>query len=129
MCCSTGWLSSWGEAMAYISFQPPSSSPDPYQDPKFFIGALNAILRFANNSGNVNFYMAFGGTNFGWWQGGLATAAAEGRSIPAPCCVAVAGLWLRLSHPVAACLMWCFWPGCALQQVLECSCGHQAHGP
>lgn len=72
--CSTGWLTSWGEAMANVSFLPPDSSPDPYHDPKYFIGGLNAILRYANNSGNVNFYMAFGGTNFGWWQGGLADA-------------------------------------------------------
>lgn len=74
-CCvdvrSTGWLTSWGEGMANTSFLPPASShsADPAHDPKYFIGALNAILRYRNNSGNVNFYMAAGGTNFGWWQG------------------------------------------------------------
>ena len=30
---------------------------------------LNEILRFNNNTGNVNLYMAFGGTSFGFWAG------------------------------------------------------------
>ncbi|KAK9787022.1 hypothetical protein WJX73_010761 [Symbiochloris irregularis] len=66
----TGWLTSWGEAMANTSFLPLNRSADPTHDLKYFIGSLNAILRYGNNSGSVNFYMAAGGTNCGWWQGG-----------------------------------------------------------
>jgi beta-galactosidase len=30
---------------------------------------LAAVLRYADNTGSVNLYMAFGGTNFGWTAG------------------------------------------------------------
>lgn len=57
--------------MVNTSALPPDPhSHDPKHDPKYLIGSLNAILRYNNHSGNVNFFMAVGGTNFGWWQGG-----------------------------------------------------------
>lgn len=33
------------------------------------LNSLRAILEHANNTGSVNFYMAHGGTNFGYWAG------------------------------------------------------------
>jgi beta-galactosidase len=40
----------------------------------------NVILRYGNNTGSFNFYMAHGGTNFGFWQG--ANAETDGRYEP-----------------------------------------------
>lgn len=54
--CSTGWLSHWGEVMANTSA-------------KFMLQTLDDILSYANGTGSVNFYMAHGGSNFGYWAG------------------------------------------------------------
>ena len=54
--CSTGWLSHWGEVMANTSAQ-------------FVLQTLSDILTYANGTGSVNFYMAHGGSNFGYWAG------------------------------------------------------------
>lgn len=43
--------------MANVSSLPPAGSADPHHDVKFLIGSLNAILQYANGTGNVNFYM------------------------------------------------------------------------
>lgn len=32
---------------------------------------LDGILKYNNGTGSVNFYMAHGGTNFGFWAGAL----------------------------------------------------------
>ncbi len=56
VCCSTGWLSWYGQPMANTSI----AKFDTY---------LAAVLRYADNTGSVNLYMAFGGTNFGWTAG------------------------------------------------------------
>ncbi len=53
---STGWLSHWGEVMANTTASLVTAS-------------LRAILEHANSTGSVNFYMAHGGTNFGYWAG------------------------------------------------------------
>lgn len=52
----TGWLTHWGEPMANTSTAK-------------MISTLEDILRYANGTGSVNLYMAFGGTNFGFWAG------------------------------------------------------------
>jgi hypothetical protein len=54
--CSTGWLTHWGEVMANTSTAP-------------LLTTLNGILEYANGTGSINFYMAHGGTNFGYWAG------------------------------------------------------------
>ena len=54
--CSTGWLSHWGEVMANTSAQ-------------FVLQTLTDILSYKNGTGSVNFYMAHGGSNFGYWAG------------------------------------------------------------
>ena len=54
--CSTGWLSHWGEVMANTSAG-------------FMLQTLSDILSYANGTGSVNFYMAHGGSNFGYWAG------------------------------------------------------------
>ena len=54
--CSTGWLSHWGEVMANTSAQ-------------FVLQTLSDILSYKNGTGSVNFYMAHGGSNFGYWAG------------------------------------------------------------
>lgn len=33
------------------------------------VASLKAILQYGNNSGSVNFYMAHGGSNWGFWAG------------------------------------------------------------
>ena len=33
------------------------------------VTALTAILRYGNGTGSVNFYMAHGGSNWGFWAG------------------------------------------------------------
>ncbi len=58
MLCSTGWLSHWGEVMANTSAG-------------FMLQTLSDILSYANGTGSVNFYMAHGGSNFGYWAGDL----------------------------------------------------------
>ncbi|KAG7674146.1 putative Beta-galactosidase 17 [Nannochloris sp. 'desiccata'] len=63
----TGWLSHWGEAMANTSSVLLAQDTD-------------VILRYGNNTGSFNFYMAHGGTNFGFWQG--ANAEIDGRYEP-----------------------------------------------
>ena len=57
--CSTGWLSHWGEVMANTSAS-------------FVLKTLNDILSYQNGTGSVNFYMAHGGSNFGYWAGACA---------------------------------------------------------
>ncbi|KAK9915942.1 hypothetical protein WJX75_006251 [Coccomyxa subellipsoidea] len=52
----TGWLSHWGEVMANTSA-------------RFMLQTLSDILSYANGTGSVNFYMAHGGSNFGYWAG------------------------------------------------------------
>ncbi|CAL5218934.1 g683 [Coccomyxa viridis] len=52
----TGWLSHWGEVMANTSAQ-------------FVLQTLTDILSYKNGTGSVNFYMAHGGSNFGYWAG------------------------------------------------------------
>lgn len=52
----TGWIASWAQNMANTSSAQVASSLDR-------ILSLNA---------SVNFYMGFGGTNFGFWSGGNA---------------------------------------------------------
>ena len=52
----TGWLTHWGEAMANTSSDALAADTD-------------TLLRWENNSGNLNFYMVHGGTNFGFWAG------------------------------------------------------------
>lgn len=56
--CSTGWLSHWGEVMANTSAS-------------FVLQTLSNILEYGNGTGSVNFYMAHGGSNFGYWAGVL----------------------------------------------------------
>jgi beta-galactosidase len=63
----TGWLSHWGEAMANTSSVLLAQDTD-------------VLLRYGNNTGSFNFYMAHGGTNFGFWQG--ANAESDGRYEP-----------------------------------------------
>jgi len=63
----TGWLSHWREGMANTSSTLLAQDTD-------------VILRYANNTGSFNFYMAHGGTNFGFWQG--ANAESDGRYEP-----------------------------------------------
>lgn len=52
----TGWLTHWGEAMANTSSN-------------LLATDTGILLRWQNNTGNLNFYMVHGGTNFGWWAG------------------------------------------------------------
>ena len=54
--CSPGWLVHWGEKMANTSA-------------KVLTDSFSEILAYANGTGSVNFYMAHGGTNFGWTPG------------------------------------------------------------
>ncbi len=54
--CSPGWLVHWGEKMANTSAQVLTDS-------------FSEILAYNQGSGSVNFYMAHGGTNFGWTAG------------------------------------------------------------
>jgi hypothetical protein len=61
---STGWLSHWGEVMANTTASLVTAS-------------LRAILEHANGTGSVNFYMAHGGTNFGYWAGALRCPARQ----------------------------------------------------
>lgn len=35
----------------------------------FMLQTLSDILSYANGTGSVNFYMAHGGSNFGYWAG------------------------------------------------------------
>eukprot|EP00884_Botryococcus_braunii_P022552 jgi/Botrbrau1/8981/Bobra.0148s0087.1 len=51
-----GWLTHWSEAIANTSVTP-------------FLETFHDIMTYRNNSGSVNFYMAHGGTNFGYWSG------------------------------------------------------------
>ena len=44
------------------------------------VGALQAILRYGNGSGSVNFYMAHGGTNWGFWAGAVLLASPAATS-------------------------------------------------
>ncbi|KAL0030525.1 hypothetical protein WJX79_001635 [Trebouxia sp. C0005] len=61
-----GWLVHWGEKMANTSAQVLTDS-------------FSEILAYNQGSGSVNFYMAHGGTNFGWTAGaGIALYAEEG---------------------------------------------------
>ncbi|KAL0019729.1 hypothetical protein WJX77_006458 [Trebouxia sp. C0004] len=61
-----GWLVHWGEKMANTSAQVLTDS-------------FSDILAYNQGSGSVNFYMAHGGTNFGWTAGaGIALYAEEG---------------------------------------------------
>lgn len=57
--CSPGWLTHWFEAIANTSVKP-------------FLETFQDIMTYRNNSGSVNFYMAHGGTNFGYWSGDAA---------------------------------------------------------
>ena len=70
--CSTGWITHWGEGMANTSAAE-------------LVAALTAILRY----GSVNFYMAHGGSNWGFWAG---QCAFLGR------CLIPAGSWPLLSQ-------------------------------
>lgn len=63
----TGWLTHWGEAMANTSAIALATDTD-------------VLLRWANNSGNLNFYMIHGGTNFGFWAG--ANVESDGTYMP-----------------------------------------------
>jgi hypothetical protein len=36
---------------------------------RFMLQTLSDILSYANGTGSVNFYMAHGGSNFGYWAG------------------------------------------------------------
>lgn len=38
---------------------------------------FNDIMKYANGTGSVNFYMAHGGTNFGYWSGTALQQAAK----------------------------------------------------
>lgn len=61
-----GWLVHWGEKMANTSAQVLTDS-------------FSEILAYGQGSGSVNFYMAHGGTNFGWTAGaGIALYAEAG---------------------------------------------------
>ena len=53
---STGWLTHWGEIMANTSGVQMAAG-------------LDGILKYNNSTGSLNFYMAHGGTNFGFWAG------------------------------------------------------------
>ncbi|KAL3131686.1 hypothetical protein ABBQ38_007978 [Trebouxia sp. C0009 RCD-2024] len=62
-----GWLVHWGEKMANTSAQVLTNS-------------FSEILAYANGTASVNFYMAHGGTNFGWTAGaGIALYGEQGR--------------------------------------------------
>lgn len=52
----TGWLSHWGERMANTSTE-------------VLVEDTRVLLEFANGSGSLNFYMAHGGSNFGFSAG------------------------------------------------------------
>ncbi|BDA42797.1 beta-galactosidase [Coccomyxa sp. Obi] len=52
----TGWITHFGEKMA-------NTSADD------LVASLQAILQYANGTGSVNFYMAHGGSNWGFWAG------------------------------------------------------------
>ncbi|EIE24551.1 hypothetical protein COCSUDRAFT_46851 [Coccomyxa subellipsoidea C-169] len=52
----TGWITHFGEKMA-------NTSADD------LVASLKTILRYGNGSGSVNFYMAHGGSNWGFWAG------------------------------------------------------------
>lgn len=52
----TGWLTHWGENMANTSAYT-------------LVSWMDRILSYQNNSGSFAFYMAHGGTNFGFWAG------------------------------------------------------------
>lgn len=56
VCCSTGWLTHWGDDMANTSAQ-------------LLADSLHRILSYANGTGSVNFYMLHGGSNFGGLAG------------------------------------------------------------
>ncbi len=92
-CCSTGWLTHWGEAMAntsaaeMVTYMKVRNLPRdrrllrvevadrmcPTTPPASEIAKLlcevQSILAYGGNSGSVNLYMAHGGTNFGFWAG------------------------------------------------------------
>ncbi len=97
--CSTGWLSHWGEVMANTSAS-------------FVLKTLNDILTYANNTGSVNFYMAHGGSNFGYWAG----ARPPGHFCPVLSCAMAAKL--------LPCSTVCRVHACALSLM---SCKHTAH--
>ena len=59
---STGWLTHWGEIMANTSASQMATG-------------LDGILKYNNGSGSLNFYMAHGGTNFGFWAGALVSVS------------------------------------------------------
>ena len=70
--CSPGWLVHWGEKMANTSA-------------KVLTDSFSEILAYGQGSGSVNFYMAHGGTNFGWTAGGCPVLVANTFIIePAP---------------------------------------------
>ncbi|PSC67692.1 Beta-galactosidase 17 [Micractinium conductrix] len=52
----SGWLTHWGEPMA-------NTSTDA------LLRATQTLLEYANSTGSLSFYMAHGGTNFGFWAG------------------------------------------------------------
>ncbi|KAK9798887.1 hypothetical protein WJX73_001279 [Symbiochloris irregularis] len=52
----TGWITHWGEPMANTSAA-------------VMIRTLDQILSYGNDTGSVNLYMAYGGSNFGYWAG------------------------------------------------------------
>ena len=41
---------------------------------QFVLQTLSDILSYKNGTGSVNFYMAHGGSNFGYWAGELPVA-------------------------------------------------------
>ncbi len=49
-------MTHWGEPIANTSVKP-------------LMETFTDILKYANGTGSVNFYMAHGGTNFGYWSG------------------------------------------------------------
>lgn len=63
----SGWLTHWGEAMANTSAV-------------YLAQDTEKLLLWTNNSVNINFYMAHGGTNFGFNAG--ANIGSDGKYLP-----------------------------------------------
>ena len=77
---STGWLTHWGEIMANTSAAQMAAG-------------LDGILKYNNGSGSLNFYMAHGGTNFGFWAG--AAVAVRRATLKADAIAHEEQSWLR----------------------------------
>lgn len=58
------------------------------------VKTLGDILAYGNNTGSVNLYMAYGGSNFGYWAGAICSCSALTIR---PSCIVPAPMASRLS--------------------------------